>query len=355
MKIVSIQSWLEKLPLTKPYTIAYKTFYDTEIVFFEIGLANGIKGIGASNPFPEVVGESPQNTLENLLSESVQYLIGKDINNYKYLIHDIVHKLPDLPGTQAAIDIALHDAYGKYKNISVLDIYGQKVKPLPTSITIGIKDVEEMKDEAQHYYEKGFRILKIKTGINVEDDIERVTKLSGLFSNRMTIRVDANQGYNIEQLQKFIHQTNKLNLELIEQPLSVEDDGKLTSLNKKEIDMLVADESLININSAIELTKTPQRFGVFNIKLMKCGGILGARQIAEIARNAGISLFWGCNDENMISITAALHAAYTCANTRYLDLDGSFDINDPFFKGGFILKDGYMFPNELPGLGVFRS
>lgn len=354
MKIVSIQSWLEKLPLTKPYTIAYKTFYDTEIVFFEIGLANGMKGIGASNPFPEVVGESPQNTLENLQSESVQYLLGKDINNYQYLIHDIVNKLPDLPGTQAAIDIALHDAYGKYKNISVLDIYGQKVKPLPTSITIGIKDVEEMKDEAKHYYEKGFRILKIKTGINVEDDIERVTKLSGLFRNRMTIRVDANQGYNIEQLQKFIQQTNKLNLELIEQPLPVEDDGKLTSLNENEIDMLVADESLININSAIQLAKTPQRYGVFNIKLMKCGGILGARQIAEIAHNAGISLFWGCNDENMISITAALHAAYTCANTRYLDLDGSFDINDPFFKGGFILKDGYMFPNELPGLGVFR-
>lgn len=352
MKIIRFHSWLEKLQLTKPYSIAYKTFYDTEIVFFEVVLANGSTGIGATNPFPEVVGETPQNTLENLQSDTILSLIGKDINDFQILIIDIVNKLPGLPGTQAAIDIALHDAYCKYKNISVLEMYGQKVKPLPTSITIGIKDVEEMKDEAKQYYKQGFRILKIKTGINVEDDIERVTKISESFGNKVTIRVDANQGYDLFALQRFIKETNKLHIELIEQPLPVAMDAELNKLDESDKNILVADESLIDIKSAIVLTKHPKPYGVFNIKLMKCGGIAGALQIAKMAQKSDISLFWGCNDENVVSITAALHAAYSCANTRYLDLDGSFDIEDPFFDGGFTIRDGFMYPNGLPGLGI---
>ena len=149
----------------------YKTIFDTDIVLFELRLANGITGFGASNPFPEVVGETPQNTLKNLQSDSIQFLIGKDINDFQQLITAITRLFPELPGTQAAIDIALHDAFGKYKNISVLNIYGQKIKPLPTSITIGIKDVSEMIKEAKQYYDQGFRILKIKTGIHIDEAV----------------------------------------------------------------------------------------------------------------------------------------------------------------------------------------
>ena len=85
---------------------------------------------------------------------------------------------------------------------------------------------------------------------------------------------------------------------------------------------------------------------------MKCGGIYQARKIAVIAENAGIDLMWGCNDESIVSITAGLHVAFSSANTKYIDLDGSLDMAKDAVKGGFILKDGYMMPNGKPGLGV---
>ena len=75
----------------------------------------------------------------------------------------------------------------------------------------------------------------------------------------------------------------------------------------------------------------------------------------HIARNAGISLFWGCNDESIVSIAAALHAAYACPNTRYLDLDGSFDLVEDLLSGGFTVKDGYMEISQEPGLGLHRK
>ena len=168
----------------------------------------------------------------------------------------------------------------------------------------------------------------------------------------MKIRVDANQGYNLAQLKHFIQQTKQLSVELIEQPMPVGKENELATLSEAERRILAADESLIDAGSALQLSHSPVPYGIFNIKLMKCGGIRGAREIGVIAANAGIDLFWGCNDESIASITAALHVAYSCSNTKYLDLDGSFDLSSDLVAGGFILKDGYMHCTDLPGLGL---
>jgi len=355
MKITSVHAYLEYLPLTKPYTIAYKITSDTEIVFLEIMLENGMAGIGAANPFADVVGETPEQSLANLQSGYLDEFIGKDILQFNHLIDAAMLHFPKQPGTIAAIDIALHDLFGKFLGIPVMDFYGRQTESLPTSVTIGIKDIKEMLVDAADYYKQGFRILKIKTGINVEEDIERVKKLSEQFGASMRIRVDANQGYQLPDLTKFIQQTKQLGLELIEQPVKVGQDKLLTELDEASRKMLVADESLLNAYSAWQLSNLPQPYGVYNIKLMKSGGIKGAKEIAVIAKNAGIDLFWGCNDESIVSITAALHAAYSCSNTRYLDLDGSFDLAKDLVQGGFELKDGYLYPVGLPGLGFIKS
>ncbi|MEO5889335.1 MAG: dipeptide epimerase [Ferruginibacter sp.] len=356
MKIRSVKAWLQRIPLTKPYTIAYKTTDDTEIVFFEIMLENGITGIGASNPFAEVVGETPAVTLANLQQDFIQELTGRDIRHFNQLIDEALLKFPHLPGTIAAIDIALHDAFCKFLNIPVVDLYGRKIATLPTSFTIGIKEqTAEMLEEAKAIFLAGFKIIKLKTGLDVEQDIERVSKLAEEFGGKMLIRVDANQGYDLTRLKHFIQQTKKLAIELIEQPLPVGEEKGLATLDLPERKSLTADESLIDAASALRLAYSPQPFGIFNIKLMKSGGIRGSREIALIAANAGIDLFWGCNDESIVSITAALHAAYSCANTKYLDLDGSFDLASDLVSGGFTVKDGYMYCSNEAGLGLHRK
>jgi L-alanine-DL-glutamate epimerase-like enolase superfamily enzyme len=85
---------------------------------------------------------------------------------------------------------------------------------------------------------------------------------------------------------------------------------------------------------------------------MKCGGVSQGLKIADIALQGSVDLFWGCNDESAVSITAALHAAFACINTKYIDLDGSLDLGKDVVTGGFILKDGYMSCSEKPGLGL---
>lgn len=355
MKIVAVRAWLENLPLTKPYTIAYHTTSHATIVFLEVELANGMVGLGAASPFEEVVGETPAQTFSNLQSaEVLELLKGKDIRHFQQLIKTADQLFPHLPGTLAAIDLALHDAFCKWLGISVLDFYGQQQEPLLTSVTIGIKSIPDMLADAKDYYAQGFPILKIKTGIDVEADIESVIRLQETFAGKINIRVDANQGYDLAALQRFLTATADLGLELVEQPLAAGDEKSLCSLPAAARKKLVADESLLDAGTAIELAQNPQPFGVFNIKLMKCGGIMGARRIATVAAAAGIELFWGCNDESIASIAAALQIAYACSNTRYLDLDGSFDLSRDLVSGGFTVKDGYLYPSSQPGLGLQR-
>jgi L-alanine-DL-glutamate epimerase-like enolase superfamily enzyme len=168
------------------------------------------------------------------------------------------------------------------------------------------------------------------------------------------IRIDANQGYSVEQTIQFYGRTYDLDVELIEQPLPAKSINELKSLPVEVRRVVAADESLITPADAIELLAPPKAAGIFNIKLMKCGGISQGLKIADIALQKGIDLFWGCNDESIISITAALHAAFSCSNTKYIDLDGSFDLGRDVVKGGFILKDGHMYCSDKPGLGVER-
>lgn len=352
MNIRSVNAYRKNLALHKPYTIAYQTITDVENIFFELQLENGVVGIGAANPSPDVVGETPDQTYINLQSEFVQNFTGRNIFHLNQLIDETKNHFPNLPGTQAAIDIALHDAFGKFIRIPVVEFYGQKIKSLPTSVTIGIKNVEDTLQEATEYLTHGFKIIKVKMGLSVEEDIERIIKLNEQFKNKLIVRVDANQGYDINSLKLFLEKTKDAEVELIEQPLVVGSEKDLLEIYWEKRKYFAADESLKDAHKALQLASSPQPFGIFNIKLMKCGGIKGAMEIATIAQNADIKLFWGCNDESIVSITAALHAAFACNHTKYIDLDGSFDLNEDIVTGGFILEDGYMRPNDLPGLGI---
>ena len=353
-RIKDIKVWRENLNNTKPYTIAYKTTDEVHSSFVEIILENGTTGIGAGNPSDYVTGETLESCMIALEEKNIQFLIGRDIREINQLTHEIWKKLLKNPAARAALDIALYDAFAKHLGVPLVKYLGQKIQSLPTSNTIGIMNVEETLKEAEDYGKRGFTVLKVKLGIDLAEDIERMVKLREKFGNKFTIRIDANQGYTTEKTIEFYTKTKHLNIELIEQPLKAKAIDEMKRLPDEIKKVIAADESLISPKDAMGLIKPPLASGIFNIKLMKCGGVSQALKIADIAALEGVELFWGCNEESIVSITAALHAAFACTNTKYIDLDGSIDLGKDVVKGGFILKDGVMYCNDKPGLGVER-
>lgn len=354
MKITSIKTWKADLVNTKPYTIAFKTVDEVINAFVEITLEDGTTGIGAGAPSEYVTKESLESTIATLTEKNLQYLVGRNISEINQLIFETNKMFPKNPAVCAAVDIALHDVFTKFLKVPLVKYLGEKIKSMSTSNTIGIKNVADTLKEAEEYGQRGFTILKVKLGIDLAEDIERIGQLRKKFGKKFIIRIDANQGYDIDKTIEFYNKTKHLDVELVEQPLPAEDIAGLRKLPDEIRKIIAADESLLSPKNALELVKPPLAAGIFNIKLMKCGGISNALKIANIAQQAGVDLFWGCNDESIVSITAALHVAFACENTKYIDLDGSLDLGKDVVKGGFILKDGVMSCSDRPGLGVER-
>lgn len=352
MKITKVHCHKEDLQLTKPYTIAYRTIDAVENLFVFLETDEGLIGVGAGSPAPMVTGETIEGSLDALVRGANTYVLGKDIRSYKNILRGLAILLPDHPAARAALDIAIYDLVSKYMELPLAAFLGQVHKALPTSITIGIKSVEDSVAEAEEYIAAGFSILKVKTGRTVAEDVEVCAKIREAVGPMVKIRVDANQGYDLEGCQQFFEQTAALDIEFVEQLLPRGKGDELRTLSWSIRDLLAADEDLISPKDAISLIRPTDAYGIFNIKLMKCGGIAPALKIAEIANLCGLSLMWGCMDESVISISAALHAAFACPATRYLDLDGSLDLAKDLATGGFTIKDGVMRLSGGPGLGV---
>ena len=354
MKIVNVSVHKHDMQLKAPWAIAGRVTKSVQNIFVEIQVNQDIKGIGSGAPSPDVTGENFTAAYKKLQSMA-EKMIGWDTDNEDHVLERLQSDLKDFPAVRAAIDMAFFDLLAKSKKTSLIEQLGPVHQSFPTSITIGVAPLEQTIKDAKNHLQKGFSILKLKIGENVDEDIDKVFALSELSSEGPLIRVDANQGYSIADLEKFYDETRHLGLELVEQPLPRNQIKEMLNFPEELREICVADESLHSPADAIKLTDKMRPFGVFNIKLMKCGGIYPALKIAKIAHNEGIKLMWGCMDESKISIAAALHAALASSATEYLDLDGHFDLKWDLVSGGYICKNGVMTTNNKPGLGVYNE
>ncbi|MBN2051095.1 MAG: dipeptide epimerase [Spirochaetales bacterium] len=353
MKIEDLRAVMLDVPLKKAYSIASRDIRSARLVLLEIRTKEGVYGYGSAAPCREVTGESPEDSLRELNSDGLKtLLIGRDPISFLSLSDELAGVLPDVPAARAAVEIALLDCVGKHLGMPVYDILGCRVKPLPTSVTVGICSPEETLRQVEEYRAAGFRFIKIKIGRSPEEDIERLIKIREAFGNTLELRVDMNQGYTMEDFRYFFQKTEQFRLELLEQPFPVQQTHLVDLLEPSVKKILAADENLQSPADALRLLQGPEKFGIFNIKLMKCGGPRDAARIADLAALGGVKLMWGCNDESVLSITAALHSALACPATAFLDLDGSFDLAEDPCGGGFEVREGILYPLSRPGYGV---
>ena len=352
MKITRVEAWKESLPLSRPYTIAFKTVSAVDLYFARIVTDAGVEGLGSAAPTEDITGETSEACAAALAETGPAQLKGRDPRHLGTLTRLLKTYLRATPAARAALDMALYDLVARHLQVPLVDFLGRRRDALPTSITIGIKSTEEALAEADEYLGRGFRCLKVKLGHDPDEDTERLHKLREHVGPGILIRIDANQGYSLEEAQRIAAVATTLDIEFIEQPLPGDAVDTMRLLPPNVARVMAADESLHDEQDALALAQPPIPFGIYNIKLMKCGGVTSGLGIAAVAETAGLHLMWGCMDESVISIAAALHTAYACPATRHLDLDGSFDLSRDLASGGFTLHEGLLHVLDEPGLGV---
>ena len=349
MKITGSALRRERVPLSRPYAVANHATDAAAMVLLQLRTDGPAIGLGAATPEPEVNGDTDA-AAHDQLAAVLDDLRGRDVAPPEQF-GDVLQRLRS-PGARMALDIALHDLWATAAGRPLCELLGRAHRELPTSVTIGIRDVAATLAEAQEYTDRGFTALKVKIGQDLALDVERLARVRERVGPAIAIRVDANVGYRPPQLLELLRATASLGIEFFEQPLPPDLVAAQRALPHALVERLMADESLHDVDDARALAQAPRPFGLFNVKLVKCGGIAAARAIAAIAEAAGIGLMWGCMDDSRIAIAAALHAALACPATRYLDLDGHLDLATDFATGGFTLEGGVLRPLDRPGLGL---
>jgi len=294
--------------------------------------------------------------LQDLSLERVQRICQdcadrlKDLNplNTQYALTELSKLTEGLRSVKCAFDVLLYDLLGIASDLPLFRLLGGYRDRIQTSITLGLEDVPATVEMAKKYARDGFRIIKLKGGLDPELDVRRVRSLNRAFPE-LTIRLDADQGYDV---QSALDVTRALEgkLEFLEQPTPAENLVSLRQVTENSPIPILADETLRGPASALDIVNEHAAHGV-STKLVSCGGLDAARQIDTIARVGGLSTMVGCLNEPALLIAAGLAFALSSSNVRYGDLDGYFDLdNDPTIPG-FSFHNGWLVASESPGLG----
>ena len=297
-------------------------------------------GVGEAATVP-YYGETREGILEYL--ESVP-----DLGDDPFDLDDVLAKRP--PGSRAArsaIDEALHDLWGKKLGQPLYKLFGLNPANVPlTSFTIGIDEPEVMAEQVKA---ANYPIIKIKLGSEKDEAI--VAAIRSVTDAKLL--ADANAGWTRERALEIIPRLVDYDVDLIEQPLAVNDvEGYFwlkERLREQKVDIpIFADETAKTSHDVVKLAGAID--GVV-VKTMKSEGIREALRMIHTARAHDMQIMLGCFIESSVGVTAAAHLAPLC---DYADLDGPLLIkNDPYRglryeRAKFTLPDG-------PGLGVVRN
>jgi L-Ala-D/L-Glu epimerase len=242
---------------------------------------------------------------------------------------------------RSALDAALHDWIGRRLGVPVWRLLGLSREAAPlTSYTIGIDTVEGTRDRVRRA--RAFRTLKIKVG--GAEDLVRLEAVRA--ESTAPLRVDANEGWTLEQARELMPMLVELGVELVEQPFPAGDLESFRGLRELESrPPVIVDEGCHDLG---DVARAADYADGINIKLAKSGGLREAVRMAHAARALGIGVMLGCMIESQLGIAPAAQIA---SLADWADLDGHLLLADEPFAG-LELQDGRVLPSHGPGLGV---
>jgi L-Ala-D/L-Glu epimerase len=348
MQITRVKVTPVELKLLKPAKMAGLPAIDSiTAIFVRLETKQGLTAWGCTVANQYITGETAQDIIKSCqeCAELVPDLHPIDI---EYSLDQLTAQTDAPPAVICAFDLAFHDLLGLAAGLPLYRILGGYRTRIQTSATIPISTVKESVELACGRANQGFRMLKVKGGLDVEEDVQRIRAIHRALPDHI-LRLDADGAYSVRQAMDLARALENM-LEMLEQPTAPDDFNGLRQLRENSPIPILADQSLTGPESALGLASA----GIVNglsIKLVSSGGLRNARQIDAIARAAKLTTMVGCFIEPALLISAGLSLALSSPNVAYCDLDGYLDLVGDPSQAGFELREGWLVASDVPGLG----
>ncbi|HHY82563.1 MAG TPA: starvation-sensing protein RspA [Clostridiales bacterium] len=319
------------------------------------------------------------SAVENYLKP---FLIGKDPQRIEDIWQSAMVSAywrngPVLNNALSGVDMALWDIKGKLANMPLYQLFGGKCREGAAVYRHADgRDKEQLEDRVHALMEQGYRYIRCQMG--------------GYGGKGHTIHKTKNahdgayydpHAYMRSVTAMFEHLRNKLGYEI---QLLHDVHERLAPIDAVRLAKQVEPYELYFLEDALppeqiewfriirQQTSTPIAMGeLFNhplewtplivnrlidfirIHISQIGGITPARKVIALAESFGVRTAWhGPGDVSPVGHAANVHLDVSCSNFGIQEWSGMNDALKEVFPGCPEVENGYVYPNDKPGLGI---
>lgn len=325
-RIASFELWSVDLPFRHAFKHAAAERRQSDSLFLQCTLDDGSSGFGESLPRQYVSGETRDGAFELLASQILPGLIGRSFESLAELVTfltacdgkapaDGVEPTKPQTATWCAVDLALLDAFGH--------AFKQPVELAPRMEFPGtVRYSPVVSSSAGVKLLLAIRLLgfpQVKLKLEAEGVADRASRARRWLGRRCDIRIDANMAWSVDEARNNIESLRPLGIRSFEQPLSAEDLIGAAQLVSETGAQIMTDEGLTDRASLVNLISR-RACNAVNLRISKCGGLVGTLNRARQAQQAGLAIQLGCQvGESSLLSAAHLHLVSAIQHVTYAE------------------------------------
>ncbi|WP_171235843.1 enolase C-terminal domain-like protein [Ruegeria sp. HKCCA6837] len=352
-KITGYDLWHLKLPVTSRRDHGIGSVEGVcEIVILRLTSEDGSQGFGEASPWSVFTG-TPEATFAALDRYLRSLVLGAKVSDRSAIMARAAYAVAHCTEAKAALETALLDLSGRISNVPVWSLLGGKCRDaIPLSCSIANPDFSQDIDLLARLQDDDVRIVKLKTGF--KDHAFDIMRLEYLAQNcpEFSVRVDYNQGLNIEDAPAQVRDVARFEPDFIEQPVRAHHFGMMAKLRQMTDVPLLADESVFGPEDMERAAREGICDGV-SVKIMKSGGLTRGQTVARIAAAHGLTAYGGDMFE---AGPAHLAGTHMIAATPEITLgcefyQASYFLKEDILEEPFQIRNGQVCVPDGPGLG----
>jgi mannonate dehydratase len=310
------------------------------------------------------------------------YVLGKDVSRIEELfqmnmVQSYWRNGPVLNNAISGIDQALWDIKGKMANMPVYDLLGGKCREAAAVYAHADgRDPQEVLDNVHKFQEQGYRYIRVQMG-GYGGKIDLLPRPEGSPPGhyydprgycrnmlKMIEYVRSHVGEEVELLHdvherlspidtvQFAKDLEPFKLFFLEDSLAPEDVEWFRTIRQQCATPLAMGE-LFNNPHEWRLLIQERLIDFIRMHVSQMGGITPARNAAMHAQVYGIRTAWhGPGDTSPVGHAANLHLDLWAPNFGIQEWARFDNLVYDMFPGLPVVKNGYMYPNDKPGLGI---
>lgn len=280
---------------------------------------------------------------------------------------------PVLNNALSGVDEALWDIKGKLADMPVYELLGGRCRSgADVYMHASGASFEEVEENARALMEQGYRFIRCQMAIPNSNTYgarsdstapfdpgayQRLVPrlfdhLRSTLGDEVELLHDIHERISPQDAIRLARELEPHRLFFLEDPFSPEDVGWFDRLREQSSVPIAMGELFVNPAEYVPLI-TGRLIDYVRMHVSDVGGLTPARKIAALSEFFGVRTAWhGPGDVSPVGHAANLHLDLSSPNFGIQEWSGAREALLEVFPGMPEVRDGMLWPNQLPGLGV---